>query len=118
MISAMENDWKKRLGVVYSTNPDFQFSSEEEEATKRIEPSQQKLYVSLDRKNRKGKSVTLIRGYAGTNEELKSLAKELKNKCGVGGSTKDGEILIQGDFRDRVLSLLKEKNFNVKRSGG
>ena len=114
----MENDWKKRLGLVYSTNPDFKFNTGNEEEQETLNPDQQKLYVSLDRKNRKGKSVTLISGFTGPEEDLKSLAKELKSKCGVGGSAKNGEILIQGDFRDRIMTLLKEKGFNVKRSGG
>ena len=114
----MENDWKKRLGMVYSTNPEFQFESEQQDDQETLPPDQQRLYVRLDRKNRKGKSVTLIEGFEGTGEDLKSLAKELKSKCGVGGSAKDGEILIQGDFRDRILSLLEEKGFKVKRAGG
>ena len=114
----MENDWKKRLGMVYSTNPDFQFESEQQDDHKTLPPNQQRLYVRLDRKNRKGKSVTLIEGFQGTGEELKSLAKDLKSKCGVGGSAKDGEILIQGDFRERIISLLGEKGYNVKRAGG
>jgi len=114
----MENDWKKRLGMVYSTNPEFQFESEQQDDHKTLPPNQQRLYVRLDRKNRKGKSVTLIEGFQGTEEELKSLAKELKSKCGVGGSAKDGEILIQGDFRDRILTLLEEKGYKVKRAGG
>jgi len=114
----MDNDWKKRLGMVYSTNPEFQFESEQQDDHKTLPPNQQRLYVRLDRKNRKGKSVTLIEGFQGTDEELKSLAKELKSKCGVGGSAKDGEILIQGDFRDRILTLLEEKGYKVKRAGG
>ena len=114
----MENDWKKRLGMVYSTNPEFQFESEQQVDHKTLHPNQQKLYIRLDRKNRKGKSVTLIEGFDGTGEELKSLAKELKSKCGAGGSAKDGEILIQGDFRDRILTLLEEKGYKVKRAGG
>lgn len=114
----MENDWKKRLGMVYSTNPDFTFDTDRKEEQETAKPGQQKLYVKLDRKNRKGKSVTLIEGFVGTQNELKELGKELKSKCGVGGSAKDGLILLQGDFRDRVLTLLKEKGFNVKRSGG
>ena len=114
----MENDWKKRLGVVYSTNPEFQFEPEQDEAQETLSPHLQKLYVRLDRKNRKGKIVTLIEGFVGTEEALKSLAKELKSKCGVGGSAKEGEILIQGDFRDRIMVLLEKKGFKVKRSGG
>ncbi len=114
----MENDWKKRLGVVYSTDPEFKFESEGSELRETPPPRQQKLYVRLDRKNRKGKTVTLIEGFVGRDEDLKSLAKELKSKCGVGGSTGDGEILIQGDFRDRIIKMLEEKEYQVKRSGG
>ncbi len=114
----MDNDWKKRLGMVYSTNPDFQFESGEQEERKTVAPQQQLLYVSLDKKNRKGKKVTLVEGFMGTTEELKSLARELKSRCGVGGSVGDNNILIQGDFRDRVITLLQEKGFKVKRSGG
>jgi translation initiation factor 1 len=114
----MENDWKKRLGVVYSTNPAFGYESEGEEALETALPDEQKLYVSLDKKNRKGKSVTLVEGFAGSDDDLKALGKELKGKCGSGGSVKDGEIIIQGDFRDRVFTLLKEKGYGVKRKGG
>jgi len=114
----MDNDWKKRLGMVYSTNPDFQYENTEEEETETLAPSQQLLYVSLDKKNRKGKKVTLVEGFKGTTEDLKNLARELKSSCGVGGSVGDGNILIQGDFRDRVINLLQDKGFKVKRSGG
>ena len=114
----MDNDWKKRLGMVYSTNPDFQYESGEEEETETLAPQQQLLNVSLDKKNRKGKKVTLVEGFMGTTEDLKSLAKELKSSCGVGGSVGDSQILIQGDFRDRLITLLQEKGFKVKRSGG
>jgi len=118
MIGHMDNDWKKRLGVVYSTNPEFQFEKDQNDAQESLPPQQQKLYIKLDRKNRKGKTVTLIEGFMGTDEDLKSIAKELKTKCGVGGSARDGEILIQGDFRERIINLLEEKGFKVKRSGG
>lgn len=114
----MENDWKKRLGVVYSTNPDFQFETEEEQEIKTPEPRQQQLYVRLDKKNRKGKKVTLVEGFKGSVQDLKDLARELKNSCGVGGSVVDMQILIQGDFRERVIKLLQDKGFKVKRSGG
>jgi translation initiation factor 1 len=114
----MDNDWKKRLGMVYSTNPEFQFESGEQEETGTVAPQKQQLYVSLDKKNRKGKKVTLVEGFRGSPEELKHLSRELKSKCGVGGSVGDNNILIQGDFRDRVVALLQEKNFKVKRSGG
>jgi len=114
----MENDWKKRLGMVYSTNPDFQYESGVEEKNETVPPRQQKLYVSLDKRNRKGKKVTLVEGFVGSTEDIKNLAKELKSKCGVGGSVSDNTILIQGDFRDRLISLLQEQGFKVKRSGG
>jgi translation initiation factor 1 len=114
----MDNDWKKRLGMVYSTNPDFQFESGDQEEAQQLAPGQQRLYVSLDKKNRKGKKVTLVNGFQGSSEDLRSLAKELKIRCGAGGSVVDNNILIQGDFRDRVVTLLQDKGFKVKRSGG
>ncbi len=109
------NDWKKRLGVVYSTNPDFEYeeSVEEEEITPA--PSQQRLTVSIDRRNRGGKQVTLVSGFRGKEEDLASLGRILKVKCGVGGSAKNGEITVQGDFRDKVTALLKEMGYNAKR---
>jgi len=113
-----DNDWKKRLGTVYSTNPDFKYESEEQEEQKTLDPKQQQLYVSLDKKNRKGKKVTLVEGFTGSSEDLKKLAKELKSSCGVGGSVSEQHILIQGDFRDRLSSLLQEKGYKVKRKGG
>ena len=114
----MDNDWKKRLGVVYSTNPDFNFESEEHGEVQTLPPHEQMLRVKLDRKNRKGKTVTLVEGFVGSETDLKVLGKELKSKCGVGGSAKDGEILLQGDFRDRVVSLLMNSGYKGKRSGG
>ena len=114
----MENDWKKRLGMVYSTNPDYAYEQEQEEVLETLPPPEQKLYVSLDRKNRKGKTVTLVEGFRGTGDDLKALGKELKNRCGVGGSVKDGVVILQGDFRDRVLSMLTNKGYIVKRKGG
>lgn len=114
----MENDWKKRLGIVYSTDPDFQFDPGEVNETGTLPPREQKLYVRLDRKNRKGKRVTLVEGFVGSAEALKTLGKELKSKCGAGGSVKDGEIILQGDFRDKIVILLMEKGYQVKRTGG
>ena len=114
----MENDLKKRLGVVYSTNSDFDYDKDKQEQADTPPPSEQKLYVSLDKKNRKGKSVTLIEGFMGSETDLKKLGKELKGICGSGGSAKDGEILVQGDFRDRISSYLQDKSYVVKRKGG
>lgn len=110
-----DNDWKKRLGVVYSTNPDFNFSTGEENREETLPPSRQRLIVSLDRRNRGGKQVTLVSGFRGTDEDLADLGRTLKVKCGVGGSAKDGEITVQGDFRDKVTDLLKSMGYNAKR---
>lgn len=110
-----DNDWKKRLGVVFSTNPDFTYEEEAEPEEATLEPSKQNLIVSIDRKGRAGKQVTLVTGFIGTAEDLAGLGRTLKMKCGVGGSAKDGEITIQGDFRDRVTALLKEMGYKAKR---
>jgi translation initiation factor 1 len=114
----MKNDWKSRLGVVYSTNADFDYENEKSEEPETLSPKEQKLTVSLDKKNRKGKSVTLVTGFIGKQEDLKELGKFLKSKCGVGGSVKDGELLIQGAFRTKIMDLLRKKHYMVKRSGG
>ena len=114
----MAKDWKDRLGVVYSTNSDFQYKNSGEEEQDTLPPQQQNLKVSLDRKKRKGKSVTLVTGFVGSGDDLKNLGKLLKTKCGVGGSTKDGEVLIQGDFCSKVIEILKKEGYKVKRSGG
>ena len=110
-----ENDWKKRLGVVFSTNPDFTYTQEETPEEVTLEPSKQNLIVSIDRKGRGGKQVTLVSGFVGTSDDLAELGRTLKVKCGVGGSAKDGEITIQGDFRDRVTALLKDMGYKAKR---
>ena len=110
-----DNDWKKRLGVVFSTNPDFDYQEEAKAEPATIEPSKQNLIVSIDRKGRGGKQVTLVSGFIGTANDLSELGRTLKVKCGVGGSAKDGEITIQGDFRDRVVSLLKDMGYRAKR---
>ena len=110
-----ENDWKQRLGVVYSTNPDFQYERESKAEAEMLPPERQRLIVGIDRRNRGGKQVTLVSGFVGTEEDLKELGRALKVKCGVGGSAKDGEITIQGDLRDKVTALLKEMGYNAKR---
>ena len=114
----MSKKKKKPVNVVYSTNPDYEYKYNEEGEVDSILPSEQLLYVSLDRKNRKGKVVSLITGFQGPHEELKSIEKKLKSLCGTGGSAKDGEILIQGDFRDRIMEALKKEGYGVKRKGG
>ncbi len=110
-----DNDWKKRLGVVFSTNPDFTYEEETEQEPATLAPEKQHLIVSIDRKGRGGKQVTLVTGFVGTSEDLAELGRTLKVKCGVGGTAKDGEITIQGDFRDRVVALLKEMGYKAKR---
>jgi translation initiation factor 1 len=110
-----DNDWKKRLGVVFSTNPDFTYEEEADEEPATLAPEKQNLIVSIDRNGRGGKQVTLITGFVGTSDDLAELGRTLKVKCGVGGSAKDGEITIQGDFRDRVTALLKDMGYKAKR---
>lgn len=110
-----DNDWKKRLGVVFSTNPDYTYEEAGPEEPATLEPAKQNLIVSIDRKGRGGKQVTLVTGFVGTSDDLAELGRTLKVKCGVGGSAKEGEITIQGDFRDRVTSLLKEMGYKAKR---
>lgn len=112
------NDWKKRDGLVYSTADNFDFSSESNDEIPRLPPNQQKLKVLLDKKSRGGKQVTLVTGFMGSEDDLNSLGKELKTKCGVGGNTKEGEILIQGDQRDKVIDHLLTKGYKAKKSGG
>lgn len=112
------NDWKKREGVVYSTSDDFEFNESSDESTDTLPPEQQNLKVMLDKKARAGKKVTLIDGFIGSDDDLKELGKMLKNKCGVGGSAKEGEILIQGDHRDKVVQVLQLAGYKAKKSGG
>lgn len=113
------NDWKERLNVVYSTNPDFSYQMEDDEEQNTLSKDKQNLRVSIDKKNRGGKVVTLITGFVGTEDALKELGKLLKSKCGVGGSAKDGEIIIQGDFKTKIIELLiKEGYTKTKGVGG
>jgi translation initiation factor 1 len=114
----MAKSKKERINVVYSTNPNFSYQEEEEDIQDTLPKNQQKLYVSIDKKQRAGKEVTLIEGFIGLEDDLKELGKVLKSKCGVGGSVKDGEILIQGNFRDKIIELLQKEGYGVKRKGG
>lgn len=109
-----ENDWKKRLGVVYSTGNNFNYDKGESEQQETLAPQKQKLIISLDKKQRKGKTVSLITGFIGKNEDLEELGKELKKKCGTGGSAKEGEIIIQGDFRKRLGEILEKAGYTIK----
>lgn len=107
----MKNDWKDRLNIVYSTNPDYQFKEEKDEDIVSLPKEKQLLRIELDKKHRRGKSVTLITNFVGTDDDLQTLAKLLKTKCGVGGSARDGEILLQGDFRTKALELLIQNGY-------
>lgn len=103
-------------GFVFSTNDDFDLNPQDDQET--LAPSEQYLDALFSNKGRGGKTVTIIRGFEGSVEDLKALGKLLKTKCGVGGSVKDGEIIIQGKYRDKIMIILKELGYNVKRIGG
>jgi len=106
---------KNRVGVVYSTNPDYQYEYDDEPAVQEtLPPQQQQLRVSLDRKQRGGKQVTLVTGFVGTDDDLVALSKLLKNRCGVGGNAKDGSILVQGDHREKVVTILTSLGYKAK----
>jgi hypothetical protein len=107
----MMNDWKDRLGVVYSTSVDFDYQTNEAEEPETLAPTAQVLRVRIEKKGRGGKTATLVSGFVGTSADLADLGRTLKSKCGVGGSVKDGEILVQGDFRERVISLLRSMGY-------
>lgn len=97
--------------MVFSTNPNFQYEVEEEEEQELLPKNQQKLRVKIDRKNRGGKAVTLVTGFVGPEDDLKALGKVLKGKLGVGGSAKDGEIIVQGEFKERVVEILQKEGY-------
>lgn len=105
---------KNKVGIIYSTNPDYQYAYEdEEEIIETLPPAQQKLHVKMERSGRGGKTVTLVEKFVGTEEDLNALGKTLKSKCGVGGSVKDGQIIIQGDFRERIIAILKDLGYKA-----
>jgi translation initiation factor 1 len=112
----MEKNKKNRKGVMYSTNPDFEFEYENEKMDT-LANNQQNLKVCID-KHRAGKIAVIIKGFVGTSDDLKALGKILKAKCGVGGSAKNGEIIIQGDLRDQIMDILAKEGYNYKRVGG
>lgn len=112
-----KNDWKKRDGVVYSTDDSYNYAYQNEEEKETLSPGKQSLRVSLDKSGRAGKQVTLVTGFVGASSDLDALGRLLKSKCGVGGSVKDGEILIQGDHRDKVVQVLTREGYSARRIG-
>lgn len=114
----MSKNKKIPVGVVYSTNQDFEYSFDNEEVAETLAPEKQKLKIQLDKKSRAGKQVTLISGFVGNEVDLETLSKKLKNLCGCGGSVKEGEILIQGDVREKVLTWLIAQSYKAVKVGG
>jgi translation initiation factor 1 len=113
-----EKNKKNRVDVVYSTNPDFNYQHESNEEEETLPPQQQLLKVILDKKQRAGKAVSIVTGFIGKTTDLEALGKMLKSKCGVGGTVKDGEIIIQGDFRQKIVDLLNKEGYKAKIAGG
>ena len=109
---------KERVGVVYSTNQSFDYDFDEDQNEETLPANEQTLYVWIDKSGRKGKVATLVKNFVGSEDDLKDLGKLLKQKCGVGGSAKDGEIIIQGDVRDKVIQILQAEGYKTKRAGG
>jgi len=109
---------RKRDGIVFSSNPDFEYNYENKIKVSTLPPNKQDLRVTLDKKARGGKKVTIVTGFIGKESDLKILGKDLKVKCGVGGTVKDGEIILQGDFRDKALGILLDQGYKAKKSGG
>jgi translation initiation factor 1 len=114
----MSKNKKIKGNIVYSTNQEYQYDFDSDDTPETLQPSQQNLKVWLDRKQRKGKTVTLIEGFVGNDDDLKDLAKILKTKCGVGGTAKDGEIIIQGDRREKIMGILSAEGYKAKKAGG
>jgi translation initiation factor 1 len=108
------NDWKDRLGVVYSTRQDYNYEENSSKQEDTLPPEKQNLRIQLSTKHRKGKTATLITGFVGRTEDLQALEKDLKSKCATGGTCKEGEIIIQGDFREKISIYLRSKNFKVR----
>ncbi len=112
-----DNDWKKRDGIVYSTSNEFEYHYQGEGEATTLPPAQQSLRVLLDKSGRAGKMVTLVTGFVGSTNDLEVLGRLLKTRCGTGGSVKDGEILIQGDVRDKLIQILQKEGYKAKRAG-
>ena len=108
------DDWKKRLGTVYSTDPNFKYDHDRREEQETLPVSKQQLLIFTDSKQRKGKVVTIIQGFIGKTEDLEKLSKSLKTKCGTGGSAKDGEIIIQGDFKQKISEFLQKEGYHIR----
>lgn len=106
-----KNDWKERLNIVYSTNPDFQYSTDEKKEIATLPKQQQRLRVSIEKNHRGGKTVTLVKNFTGTDDDLKELGRLLKTRCGVGGTVKEGEILVQGDFKQKIVEILLKEGY-------